>query len=343
MLPKSCLKLVAVPFALILAGCSLQQPSGGVQTTRPTPTAVAQRPNVSASPGKDLQLETFKLPTPSPTPQPTPHSTPPETPCQYDSVKSPNCTCPLIPFTTIPEWQCSSANTCGYFEACNKCGNNPVCLVQPPAGFINCAAPNQAWVRQQLADGLQHCIGKPVIYLYPTKDTTVDVSLTIPGSITISDPLYSQEGWQHILAHPTGLFDYQGRTYRELYYETAVKTVKPPTNGIVLRTDELASTLPLLTTQLGLLPDEQQEFVSYWLPKLQALNSPYVLFSVLDGVEKERIDHVAITPKPDTFIAFLAYFKPLAHPIEVLPLVLPQTPPQRNGFTVVEWGGTIDY
>jgi len=54
------------------------------------------------------------------------------------------------------------------------------------------------------------------------------------------------------------------------------------------------------------------------------------------------VDKVIITPEPDTFIFFLAYFKPLSQPIQVKPLMLPLEPPKRVGFTAVEWGGTID-
>jgi hypothetical protein len=72
------------------------------------------------------------------------------------------------------------------------------------------------------------------------------------------------------------------------------------------------------------------------------MNSPYVLFSILDSEEKERIDRVEISPKPDTFIGFIAYFKPVYEKYTPMPLSLPEVPPARVGYTAVEWGGTID-
>jgi hypothetical protein len=51
---------------------------------------------------------------------------------------------------------------------------------------------------------------------------------------------------------------------------------------------------------------------------------------------------VNISPKPDTFIEILVYFKPLKQQIPLAPLILPVTP-KRIGFTAVEWGGTIDF
>jgi hypothetical protein len=61
----------------------------------------------------------------------------------------------------------------------------------------------------------------------------------------------------------------------------------------------------------------------------------------LDEQEKERIDHVEITPKPDTRIEYLFYFKGLQNFNNIKALELPKYP-QRIGFTEVEWGGTID-
>lgn len=189
---------------------------------------------------------------------------------------------------------------------------------------------------------VDECIGKPVIYLYPQKTTSVDVTLNIPGIVTVSDPLYPANGWKHIEAHPDGTLKYSGKTYKELYYETALTTKSPqPSQGVVIPTAELKTQLTTITTQLGLLPSEQQEFLDYWLPRLNALQSPYIFFSILDPNEKERVDRVTLSPQPDTWIAFIAYFKPLAAPIFVDPLSLPQEPPQRKGFTAVEWGGTI--
>ncbi len=45
-----------------------------------------------------------------------------------------------------------------------------------------------------------------------------------------------------------------------------------------------------------------------------------------------------ITPKPDTLIRINMAFKPLPIKIDVKEQVLPVA--ERNGYTVVEWGGT---
>jgi|SRR3989344_1960720 len=188
-----------------------------------------------------------------------------------------------------------------------------------------------------------YCIAKPVIYLYPLKVTRIDVSIETTGQIVISDPLYPEGGWKKVEAHPDGSLYYQGEKYRELFYETSVHNFIKPENGIVIKTEELESALGSYITKLGLTKAEERiEFLDWWLPRLRELNSPYILFSILDSKEKTKTDKVNISPKPDTFIEFIAYFKPLSNPISVSPLILPSIPPERIGFTAVEWGGVID-
>ena len=62
---------------------------------------------------------------------------------------------------------------------------------------------------------------------------------------------------------------------------------------------------------------------------------------MFDQTQKEKVDHVIVSPAPQTTIAFLAYFKPLTSPITVAPLQF-QAVPKRQGFTLVEWGGTVE-
>ncbi len=187
----------------------------------------------------------------------------------------------------------------------------------------------------------RYCIEKPVIYLYPTTPTSVDVQVVSTGTVTVSDPHYPQDGWKNILANPNGDLLYQGKQYTELFYETSVTTFKKPTSGIVIPTDQLTTRLNDLLDQLGLVGREKQEFIDFWVPQLQALNSPFVYFSLLSPKEKAKMDTVNISPKPDTQIAFIAYFKPVSIPTTDSVLQLPIRP-QRKGFVSVEWGGVLD-
>jgi hypothetical protein len=189
------------------------------------------------------------------------------------------------------------------------------------------------------------CNSKPVLYFYSPTTKSINVKLDIPGFVTASIPHYPANGWQNVTVHPEGTPDgtllYNNQSYKELYYEDETIKAQPPTQGFVIKTSDLDSSLRTYAEKLGLNTDEQNEFLAYWVPRLTALNAPYIFFTVFNQTQKEKVDHVIVSPAPTTTIAFLAYFKPLSSPITVAPLKF-QSVPQRIGFTMVEWGGTIE-
>jgi len=322
---------------------------GGVFSCREVTTVTNQG-------GKQLQLTTLQcgsVTTSTPTLTPIPTASP--VPTSYPSPIPSPTTSPLLPSPTPVVPVCGPIDSCiamslsscpcnGNLVTCenHKCIKNLVnhgsynydegCDASQNGCATICVGPGNG----------TFCLGKPVIYLYPTKITNVNVSVNTIGKIIISDPLYPMGGWNNVEAHPDGTLYYQNQKYRELFYETNLTTLNPPNSGIIIKTSQLEEQLTQITYQLGLLESEQAEFLDWWLPKLKALRSPYILFSVLDQKEKARTDSITITPKPDTFIDFIAYFKPLYELMSISPLNLPVTPPDRIGFTAVEWGGVID-
>jgi hypothetical protein len=202
---------------------------------------------------------------------------------------------------------------------------------------------NSGWCRTLAMEGDGwYCIGKPVIYLYPTIPTLVNVKIRTEGAVVVSDPQIEKEnGWTNVMAHPNGILFYNDQPFRELFYESEAQNVSQPKAGFVFKKENLKKELTDFIEKLGLTrEDEKDEFLEWWLPRLEAFESPYWFVSILEKDEKRRIDEVTISPKPDTFIEFIAYFKPLENAEEVEKLILPPTP-QRKGFTAVEWGGVI--
>ena len=68
-------------------------------------------------------------------------------------------------------------------------------------------------------------------------------------------------------------------------------------------------------------------------------DSPYYFVTFLGNREMNQIAPLIINPKPDTVIRVLMDFTPLTSPINVKEYEI--LTPQRNGFTVVEWGGVL--
>lgn len=292
---------------------------------------------------------------PTGTPKPVPTSSETRPTCRVDGIMKDNCRCPDMQgfkcngentTTTIDGQTYQIPNFYWYAESDPRAQTDTVGFYLGVKGSWIYKQSKEDYERLKAAkkpNCTEWCIGKPVIYLYPEEPTSIDVRVEVPGHIYISDPVYPEGGWKDVMAYPDGTLTYQGKQYRDLYYETDLDTdVRPPTTGLLIPKANLKEQLVKYTRQLGLSDFESNEFVEYWVPLLEDLNSPYVLFSVFDQDEKERIDTVYINPKPDTFIAFIAYFKPVYEWYETTPLQLPEVPPARVGYTAVEWGGTID-
>lgn len=180
---------------------------------------------------------------------------------------------------------------------------------------------------------------KPAIYLYPEKETLVSVKLSPAGILTVSDPPYNG-GWENILAHPSGLLTYQGKTYPYLYYEANLEKVYVEPEGFIVAGESLVEFFQNTLPQLGLNEKETQDFLTYWMARLSP-NQPYYFIHFLDNDQIEKLEPLKITPAPQTQIRIRAYFQPLEEAVPVEPQILPR-PAERKGFTVVEWGGILD-
>lgn len=179
-------------------------------------------------------------------------------------------------------------------------------------------------------------IKKPVIYLYPTQETKVTVKLGHENNLTTTYPLYDN-GWE-VVAKPNGdLTDIKtGRNLYALYYECSRDAMfQYAISGFVVSKNDVLTFLEEKLEILGLSESEAEEFIIYWLPQLQQSEYNYIRFATIDEIN--NIMPLNITPAPDTTIRVLMYFKGIDAPIRVKEQKLEAV--QRDGFTVVEWGG----
>ena len=175
---------------------------------------------------------------------------------------------------------------------------------------------------------------KPVIYLYPEEETQVEVSLALEGELTASYPDYGG-GWR-VLARPDGtLTDPDtGREYYCLFWEGITEAEYDFSAGFCVAGEDTAAFLEDALDRLGLTEREADEFIIYWLPKLEG--NPYNLLSFQTEAYTDSAG-LTIDPAPDTLIRVFLAWKGLDAPVEVEPQTL--TAPERAGFTAVEWGG----
>ena len=178
---------------------------------------------------------------------------------------------------------------------------------------------------------------KPIIYLYPTEETQVNVQLGNKERITCSYPKYTT-GW-NVIAQPNGdLKDIDtNKSLYSLYYESNnVVEFKVEKDGFIVKGEDSAEFLEEKLKILRLTDREAEEFIIYWLPKLEANKYNYIRFATREEIDANM--PLTITPEPDTTIRILMEYKGLENTIEVEEQSLET--PERKGFVAVEWGGT---
>lgn len=174
---------------------------------------------------------------------------------------------------------------------------------------------------------------KPVIYLYPEEETNVTVTLDGVG-LFCTYPKY-HDGWT-VTAYPDGhLKDSDGRTYNYLYWEGRTEFENDFSSGFCIRGEDTASFLEDALEKLGLNRKEANEFIVYWLPLMEG--NIYNIIS-FDISSYEKAAPLRVSPEPDTLIRVFMSWKPAESEISIEEETL--TCPERNGFTVVEWGGS---
>lgn len=192
------------------------------------------------------------------------------------------------------------------------------------------------WAYHTSTPEYQLITAKPIIYIYPEEETNIEVSLGYPEKITCSYPEY-EDSW-NVLAKPDGtLID--NETNRELYslYWEGAGTIKARDNkGFVVKGEDTAEFLEDKLEMLGLNYKEAQEFIIYWLPKMQENKYNYIRFASMEEINEYM--PLEISEEPDTLIRVFMQYKPLDKYIEVEKQELESV--KREGFTVVEWGGT---
>jgi hypothetical protein len=184
-----------------------------------------------------------------------------------------------------------------------------------------------------------HGVGKPVIYLYPEQEQEVTVNLDFDGQLVTTYPEYDEEigGWD-VIARPDGTLinTADGEEYSYIYWNGVTSSFLPDfSEGFVVPGEDTIEFLQSKLSEIGLLPAEYNELIIYWLPYME--HHAYNLISFA-GTEYTELARMTITPEPDSLLRVFMVFRELDEPVSV-----PEqrfAPFVREGFTVVEWGGS---
>lgn len=178
---------------------------------------------------------------------------------------------------------------------------------------------------------------KPIIYLYPENDTNVTVKLKNEKNLITTYPKYTNE-WNVFASRSGKLIDNStGRELYGLYWEGNNYNSKVTDEGFVVAGDKTINFLEEKLSILGLNEREADEFIIYWLPKLEQNKYNYIRFASMEEINNYM--PLDIEPIPDTIIRIMMEYKPLTEEITINEQKL--LTPTREGFIVIEWGGSM--
>ena len=176
---------------------------------------------------------------------------------------------------------------------------------------------------------------KPIIYLYPTEETEVNVTLWTPENLSHTYPKYNSEKWRNVVAEPDGDLEDMD-TWRKLYAlyrEWKTYAEDNFEEWFVVKWEDI---IPFLEEKLAILwlnEREAEEFIVYWLPQME--NNKYNLIRFETQAQQDENMPLNITPTPDTVIRVMMDWKAIDEPINIPEQEL--NTPERTWFTVVEW------
>ena len=181
---------------------------------------------------------------------------------------------------------------------------------------------------------------KPVIYLYSDIDNKpVRVWIGTEHEITCVYPKQdSNDAWQVYANKDSRICDQSGKEYNYLFWEGLSDMSCDYSKGFCVKGEDSIGFCEDSLSKLGLTCREANEFIVYWLPKLE--KNKYNLISFQTDCYTNAYD-LHVEPAPDNMLRVFMAFKPLEEVIDMKAQDLDELRGsfKREGFYVVEWGG----
>ncbi|WP_051411391.1 hypothetical protein [Ruminococcus flavefaciens] len=160
--------------------------------------------------------------------------------------------------------------------------------------------------------------GKPVIYIYPEKETDVHVELELTTSdLYTTYPRYNND-WD-VTAYPDGslLNKADGTNHKYLFWESVnARTRFDFSKDFCVAGSDTESFLKEKLTYMGLTEEEMNEFIVYWLPKME--HNKYNLIAYQGDVYTNSAK-LSITPTPDSLLRIFMAYVPLEVKVDIEP------------------------
>jgi hypothetical protein len=124
--------------------------------------------------------------------------------------------------------------------------------------------------------------------------------------------------------------------YDYLFYEAALPDRWQYEEGWSVMINDLETFFRKNLTEYGFIDNEINDFINYWIPKLD--DSPYynIYPQYTDKVDELVTLHISKEPKSLMRMFYVIKESPLMKATDIPAPMIPEF--ERNGFTVTEWG-----
>jgi hypothetical protein len=180
---------------------------------------------------------------------------------------------------------------------------------------------------------------KPVVYLYPENETELEVKVKPNGGFTYTEPEYN--GSWNVKASPSGeIVDLKtNKKHEYLFWEGVGLNVGEMEEGFIVESNSLEKFLNEKLSYMGLNDKEIGDFNEYWVERLS--EDGYYKISFMDQRIFDKIAPLEVSPdKPDNIIRVFMIAKKVDGPYSLEEQKLYRQN-NRDGFSVVEWGGAL--
>ncbi len=176
---------------------------------------------------------------------------------------------------------------------------------------------------------------KPIIYIYPKEEMDLSIKFKYDNNLTSTYPKYDNNWNIHVDTSGT-IYDYKtNRNYYALYWEGIDNTKEDFSEGFLVKGEDTTKFLEEKLEILGLNAREINEFIVFWLPKMEKNKYNLIRFRTTEEVNEYM--PLEISEEPDTLIRVIMDYKALDKKVSVEEQKLEKV--ERHGYTIVEWGG----
>ena len=191
---------------------------------------------------------------------------------------------------------------------------------------------------------------KPVLYIYddqPGREVEVDLKLNDSDMTTMwpkADNVQDNEYTWNVTTSDDGkIFDKTGNEYSYIFWEASNYNYSSFDQGFCVKGSDTAEFLREKLREIGLTPEEYNEFIVYWAPQMENNEYNIIRFDGLDPDDTYNNQYqLSVTDGEndlaDSTLRVFMVWQAADEYQEIEPQEFETF--ERNGFTVVEWGGT---